>query len=130
MGCHLMHEYDETQQREQYLLRNGRRFMTPLERRAQDLGILREKARDPSRSPALRARLMAEYEANVDPEVCQLTGDCLEDLLAFQQRVAERISSEFGSGNLTFNRCPACNCITKTPLARQCLWCGHDWHGS
>jgi len=26
------------------------------------------------------------------------------------------------------SRCPVCERIVKTPLARQCLWCGHDWH--
>ena len=26
------------------------------------------------------------------------------------------------------NRCPICNCIVRTPAARQCLWCGHAWH--
>lgn len=26
------------------------------------------------------------------------------------------------------NRCPSCLRVVKTPLARQCLWCGHDWH--
>ena len=28
------------------------------------------------------------------------------------------------------NRCPACTRLARTPLARQCLWCGHDWHRS
>lgn len=26
------------------------------------------------------------------------------------------------------NRCPKCNKIVRTPEARQCLWCGADWH--
>jgi len=26
------------------------------------------------------------------------------------------------------NRCPKCNRIARTPAARQCMWCHHDWH--
>jgi len=26
-------------------------------------------------------------------------------------------------------RCPECDRIVATARARQCLWCGHDWHG-
>jgi hypothetical protein len=26
------------------------------------------------------------------------------------------------------NRCPRCHRVVRTPLARQCFWCGHDWH--
>ena len=26
------------------------------------------------------------------------------------------------------NRCPECNRIARTPTARQCMWCHHDWH--
>jgi hypothetical protein len=28
------------------------------------------------------------------------------------------------------NRCPRCHRIVRTPSAKQCLWCKHDWHGS
>ncbi len=28
------------------------------------------------------------------------------------------------------NRCPACQRIVCSPLARQCLRCKHDWHGT
>ena len=26
------------------------------------------------------------------------------------------------------NRCLRCHRLLRTPVARQCLWCGHDWH--
>jgi hypothetical protein len=25
-------------------------------------------------------------------------------------------------------RCPKCDRIARTPEAKQCLWCGHNWH--
>jgi hypothetical protein len=28
----------------------------------------------------------------------------------------------------TVARCPACNRVLRTPEAKQCFWCGHDWH--
>jgi len=28
------------------------------------------------------------------------------------------------------NRCPRCRWVVRTLQARQCLWCGFDWHGS
>ena len=34
------------------------------------------------------------------------------------------------TGQVVVNRCPECSRIVKTPLARQCLWCGYDWHGA
>jgi hypothetical protein len=31
--------------------------------------------------------------------------------------------------SIFINRCPRCSRIAKTPLAQQCTWCRHDWHG-
>lgn len=30
-------------------------------------------------------------------------------------------------GGVEVNRCPSCNRVVRTPVARLCLWCGHDW---
>jgi hypothetical protein len=45
---------------------------------------------------------------------------------AFQQSVVDRISREHP--DLPIHRCPECNTALRTPLAKQCLKCGHDWH--
>ena len=29
--------------------------------------------------------------------------------------------------SVEINRCPACDRVVRTPVARLCLWCGHDW---
>jgi hypothetical protein len=47
---------------------------------------------------------------------------------AFQARVVDRVIQAESHGELTINRCPACNKIARTKLAQQCLWCGNDWH--
>jgi len=46
---------------------------------------------------------------------------------AFCNRVWDRIWLEHKS-EFDVPRCPQCNCILKTSLAQQCLWCGYDWH--
>lgn len=43
----------------------------------------------------------------------------------FRKRAADRIVAE---ERVTIARCSSCDRIIRTPNARQCLWCGHDWH--
>lgn len=45
----------------------------------------------------------------------------------FVQRAGERMLAEY-PGRITFNRCPQCGRVTRTPTARQCRYCRHDWH--
>ncbi|SHN42476.1 hypothetical protein [Chitinophaga sp. CF418] len=46
-----------------------------------------------------------------------------------KRRVVERIWREH-KDVLPLNLCPKCNLITRTPLARQCRFCKHDWHSA
>jgi hypothetical protein len=46
---------------------------------------------------------------------------------AFCRDIAARVLFEH-AGELVLNRCPQCERIVRTPRARQCLWCFHDWH--
>ena len=91
------------------------------------LGILREKARA-SDSEGVRQSLMEKYYARRNAQALKLIGDDLEGLRCFKASVADRIKTEIASGRVVVNRCPGCSRIVKTPLARQCLWCGRDWH--
>jgi len=45
----------------------------------------------------------------------------------FCRDIASRMLSE-RPDDLVLNRCPQCDRIVRTPRARQCLWCFHDWH--
>ncbi len=45
----------------------------------------------------------------------------------FTRQTIDRIQREH-RGDLFVNRCPACQRIVASPSAKQCLWCGHDWH--
>jgi hypothetical protein len=45
----------------------------------------------------------------------------------FRRRTAERILEET-SKQIYFNKCPKCDRLARTPLAKQCRFCGNDWH--
>ena len=61
-----------------------------------------------------------------DPEVLQLASDGID---AFTVRTARRILDKH-SDEITFNYCPRCGGLAKTPKARQCRFCYHDWHSA
>ena len=46
---------------------------------------------------------------------------------SFIVNVAERIFREH-EAELNLNLCPKCNKVTRTPWAKQCRFCRHDWH--
>jgi hypothetical protein len=46
---------------------------------------------------------------------------------AFKARVTERIFKEHGH-ELKLNLCPKCGKVARTPRAKQCRFCFHDWH--
>ena len=43
----------------------------------------------------------------------------------FEKKVAIRIDKE---NDIKYNNCPNCNKLTRTPKAKQCRFCGNDWH--
>ncbi len=125
----MAREYDELHALYGYLSRHKRDFMTPLEIRADNLGMLREKAIS-SKSERIRKEILQTFEAMADEEAVSLIGENLADLVAFRERIAERIRSDAVNGRLKLNRCPSCSRIARTPNARQCVWCGYDWHAT
>jgi len=61
-----------------------------------------------------------------DPKTLKLASEGLD---AFMVRTAQRILDEH-SGEVAFNYCPRCGALAKTPKARQCRACHHDWHSA
>jgi hypothetical protein len=59
-----------------------------------------------------------------DPEVLNLAASGYD---AFQKRTAARILGEH-SDIVFLNRCPKSGGLTRTPKAKQCRFCDHDWH--
>ncbi len=60
-----------------------------------------------------------------DPRILELARVGLE---GFYERTARRILAE-DRDNIFLNNCPSCGALARTPKARQCRHCGHDWHG-
>ncbi len=44
---------------------------------------------------------------------------------AFEIETATRI---LNNHKIQFNNCPKCNKLARTPKAKQCRFCNHDWH--
>jgi hypothetical protein len=66
------------------------------------------------------------YQRNLtdDPEALRLASSGWD---AFIANTAQRILTESGD-RVFLNCCPRCGKLTKTPKARQCRFCRHDWH--
>ena len=59
-----------------------------------------------------------------DPEVLRLAS---EGFQRFVDRTASRILAEH-KDDIFLNLCQICGALAKTPRARQCRVCRHDWH--
>jgi len=59
-----------------------------------------------------------------DPDALALARDGYD---AFVLRTGQRILSE-NRDAIFLNYCPQCKGLARTPKARQCRFCGHDWH--
>ena len=78
--------------------------------------------------PEERAARMARYEErnlmSSDPAALALLEQGLD---AFRRNTAERIAKKHAN-EIFYNRCLKCNKLARTPKAKQCRFCGHDWH--
>ena len=121
-------DYDEESILFRYVWRHCRNLMTDLERRTDRAAGVRSKALA-SRSMGndnLARKLLDGWGCVGDPAVeSELQGG----LDAFRQRVVFRLLADPRCQAL-INRCPRCRRVVATPQARQCLWCGFDWHES
>jgi len=61
-----------------------------------------------------------------DPEVLLLARDGYD---AFVLQTGQRILNN-NRGLIVPNYCPRCKGLARTPKARQCRFCGHDWHSA
>lgn len=112
-----------------YVVRWYARLMTPVEQLARrhlfatmkaTKGRSDVEAQREARKSAVRSRLLSD-----DAEVLRLAAAGYE---AFVERTSARISADCRD-EVFFNRCPKCGALARTPTARQCRFCAHDWHG-
>jgi len=111
-----------------YVLRYDRRFMVKHERdvirhltslyKARGSPPLPNTAEEPS--AAIRTRYPG---LSSDPAVI---ADAQKGWHAARQSIVERILKDHPR-EVYLNCCPSCGSLTRTPLARICLSCGHTW---
>jgi formylmethanofuran dehydrogenase subunit E len=71
-----------------------------------------------------RGRTSFRIATNRSLEVMALAKDGYD---IFTVRTAERIVAE-NKNRVILNYCPRCHELARTPRAKQCRFCGHDWH--
>ncbi|MCC9641616.1 hypothetical protein LOC71_04970 [Rhodopirellula sp. JC740] len=107
-----------------YVLRHFPQLMTPLERRVTEYIAPIISNTDDSKILRLH-EFLQERDGHVDDA---------DVISAFQKPYDDRIANavdrilETRRDDFFENRCAQCQRLARTPAAKQCLWCGHDWH--
>lgn len=106
---------------EHYIYHYCSAFKTPLELEAEKtaLNMAQTEGHDKMRKAMINRGWISEA-----PEVLEMLKEGSE---VFIKRMVERIWAAH-QHELPLNLCPKCNKIAKTPKARQCQFCYHDWH--
>jgi hypothetical protein len=81
------------------------------------------KLSDSKNGPRRKLYLRIGWLSN-DPEILNQLN---QGYIQFMLDAASRIVQEFPD-KVFFNYCPVCRKLARTPDAKQCRLCGHDWH--
>lgn len=115
--------YDEREALAKYLRDNYASLFSALERKVINALIGDEKTAHVTH-PHYVDWIKRRFGSVSSEEVAR---ELVDGVAAFHFRLCERLLADHAA-EIVINRCPVCTCIVRTPLARQCLWCGHDWH--
>jgi hypothetical protein len=119
-------EYDEEREGTLYIMRNYSYLTNTNESYA--LRILEAKELQGTEKDAggyMEGRFISlsyNFDNDEHPEIKKLVA--LNSYWECQKQVAKRIIED---NNVSIKRCPDCDQIVKTPKARMCLWCNHEW---
>jgi hypothetical protein len=116
--------YDEETELTKYVWNNYQHLMTEFECRVGRAILVRAKAT--GSSPQFAQLSIEKLGLVDDPAVNSALIDGAE---AFRRRVRARLLAEH-SQDMLVKRCPKCNRVVRSPRARQCFWCGWDWHST
>jgi hypothetical protein len=117
--------YDEDRELTRYVWDHYEQLMAEFERRVGRAIIGRAKAA--AAGPPEKAGVLHRRWSEVGvPEVEAALAEGPE---VFRRRLRDRLLSERGA-EVFVNRCSKCGRVVRTPRARQCLWCGFDWHSA
>jgi hypothetical protein len=111
-----------TDEMKKYLLEQCREWMLPEEINAlRRIGLTELGAEVTSKSARVDPKIEKMYGFN-DKNTNELVQLGMEKM---QLKIAERLLKE--SGDEIINNCPKCGQLARTPKAKQCRYCGHDW---
>jgi len=82
------------------------------------------KTEDSLDNPRIRNIYLKHSWITEDQEILQLLLNGYDN---FQIQTAKRISEQ-NPDKVFFNNCPKCGKLARTPFAKQCRFCGHNWH--
>lgn len=105
---------------EDYIYRYCERFMTEDEldaKKAISYGFN-------TQSESILATMRQKGWISDDPRVLAMIADGNQ---ALKDSIIKRVWNEHRH-ELPLNLCPKCHKIARTPQARQCRYCFHDWH--
>lgn len=77
-----------------------------------------------SENPKMRNMMIKKGWINSDPGIVNFLKDGYEE---FELNIAKRIMTDTPE-KVFFNDCSKCGKLTRTPYAKQCRYCGFDWH--
>jgi len=101
-----------------YVFKAYRHLLTPEE--WQTYQTLTAHSKDNAVACALLAKIWHGREA----ELGKVLG---QDSERYFSSVKDRILRDHPN-EIVINRCSKCGALARTPQARQCIACGHDWH--
>lgn len=112
--------YNEERELRRYVIQWCRELMTELENNVIVCSQLTPESWD-SEDPQVRTKVTG---LGLNPESRAVLDLGIEEA---RQWVVDHVLDREGD-RVCVLRCPSCDRILRTPKARQCLWCGHDWH--
>ena len=107
---------------EQYIVIHYHELLTIEEKAAYKHHLTTLKAEN-SQNAKYGEMLMNKW-GTTNPEALELLEGGYE---SFKRKVATRILNEVPD-KVFINNCPKCGELARTPKAKQCRFCGHDWH--
>lgn len=112
--------YDDDEILTDYVWHHCVSLMTRFEQLGHKAAFARVKANNSA--PPMAKRILEKWGAQNDPEVVEALSKGVEH---FKLVVRDRVLRDNPG---IVNRCPKCSKICRTPRAKQCRWCMHDWH--
>jgi hypothetical protein len=112
-----------TREQANYIIAYYSKLLTPTEAKALRHYFSTLKLEDAEDDRLERMYLKTGW-MSTDPEILNYLENCYEPFIL---KCSERIVKD-DPAEVFFNLCPVCQKLARTPYAKQCRYCGNDWH--